>query len=257
MKTAANKSSYNKLYLVQPEVYNNMKPQLNEVENQELNDLNEKYQEGHETFEEEKNEEQKSSHDEEINDDAEEVNDDVVMDPPTENEKVNNDDPTIPVKEPKIGKPIIPIKMIKKPNGKWSIEKASEKKVKNFSCKICENKRFTTKRSLERHNVSFHVKKQPIKGAEVIPEVIYPETASPETVKADEQKKNLKRKHRYNPGDFHLVNNDLKFSKDEPVVKQPKGVSNRVPKRLKAKRKLNDNSNDIKTKEWRWESYSQ
>ena len=195
--------------------------------------------------------------DEEVNDDAEEVNDDVVMDPPTENEKVNNDDPTIPVKEPKIGKPIIPIKMIKKPNGKWSIEKASEKKVKNFSCKICENKRFTTKRSLERHNVSFHVKKQPIKGAEVIPEVIYPETASPETVKADEQKKNLKRKHRYNPGDFHLVNNDLKFSKDEPVVKQPKGVSNRVPKRLKAKRKLNDNSNDIKTKEWRWESYSQ
>ena len=61
MKTAANKSSYSKLYLVQPEVYNIMKPQLNEVENQELNDLNEKYQEGHETFEEEKNEEQKSS----------------------------------------------------------------------------------------------------------------------------------------------------------------------------------------------------
>ena len=61
MKTAANKSSYNKLYLVQPEVYNNMKIQSNEVENQELNDLNEKYQEGHETFEEEKNGEQKSS----------------------------------------------------------------------------------------------------------------------------------------------------------------------------------------------------
>ena len=194
--------------------------------------------------------------DEEVNDDAEEVNDDVVMDPPTENEKVNDDDPTIPVKESKIGKPIIPIKMVKKPNGKWSIEKASEKKVKNFSCKICENKRFTTKRSLERHNVSFHVKKQPIKGADVIPEVIYPETASPEIVKADERK-NLKRKHHYNPGDFHLVNNDLKFGKDEPVVKQPKGVSNRVPKRLKAKRRLNDNSNDIKKKEWHWESYSQ
>ncbi len=60
MKTAANKSSYNKLYLVQPEVYNNIKPRLNEVENQELNDLNEKYQEGHETFKEEKSEEQKS-----------------------------------------------------------------------------------------------------------------------------------------------------------------------------------------------------
>ena len=74
--------------------------------------------------------------DEEVNDDAEEVNDDVVMDHPTESEKVNDDTPTIPVKEPKIGKPIIPIKMVKKPGGKWSIEKASEKKVKNFSCEI-------------------------------------------------------------------------------------------------------------------------
>ena len=61
MKTAANKSSYNKLHLVQAEEYNNIKRQLNEVENQELNDLNEKYHEGHETFKEEKNEEQKSS----------------------------------------------------------------------------------------------------------------------------------------------------------------------------------------------------
>lgn len=194
--------------------------------------------------------------DEEVNDDAEEVNEDVVMDHPTESEKVNDDTPTIPVKEPKIGKPIIPIKMVKKPGGKWSIEKASEKKVKNFSCKICENKKFTTKRSLERHNVSFHVKKQPIKETEVIPEVIYPKTTSPEIVKAD-KRKNLKRKHHYNPGDFYLENSDLKFSKDEPVVKKPKGVSNRVPKRLKAKRKLNDNSNDIKKKDWSWESYSQ
>ena len=61
MKTAANKSSYNKLHLVQAEVYNDIKRQLNEVENQELNDLNEKYQGGHEAFKEEKNEEQKSS----------------------------------------------------------------------------------------------------------------------------------------------------------------------------------------------------
>lgn len=197
-----------------------------------------------------------TSPDEEINDEEIIDDDDVVMDPPTENEKVNNDDPNIPVEEPKVGKPKIPMKMVRNPDGKWTIKKASEKKVKNFSCKICENKKFTTKRSLERHNVSFHVKKQPIKGAEVIPEVIYPKTTSPKIDKADERK-NLKRKHHYNPGDFYLVNNDLKFSKDESAVKRPKGVSNRVPKRLKTKRKLDDNSNDIKTKEWRWESYSQ
>ena len=200
-----------------------------------------------------------TSPDEEINDEEIIDDDDVVMDPPTENEKVNNDDdPNIPVEEPEVGKPKIPMKMkmVRNPDGKWTIKKASEKKVKNFSCKICENKKFTTKRSLERHNVSFHVKKQPIKETEVIPEVIYPKTTSPKIDKADERK-NLKRKHHYNPGDFHLVNNDLKFSKDEPAVKRPKGVSNRVPKRLKTKRKLDDNSNDIKTKEWRWESYSQ
>ena len=200
-----------------------------------------------------------TSPDEEINDEEIIDDDDVVMDPPTENEKVNNDDdPNIPVEEPKVGKPKIPMKMkmVRNPDGKWTIKKASEKKVKNFSCKICENKKFTTKRSLERHNVSFHVKKQPIKGAEVIPDVIYPKPTSPKIDKADERK-NLKRKHHYNPGDFYLVNNDLKFSKDESAVKRPKGVSNRVPKRLKTKRKLDDNSNDIKTKEWRWESYSQ
>ena len=123
---------------------------------------------------------------EEINDDAEEVDDDVVMDPPTENEEVNNDDPAIPVEERKIGKPKISVKMVKNPDGKWSIKKTSEEKVKRFSCKICANKKFTTKRSLERHNISFHVKKQPIKGAEVIPEVVYPK--NPKTPKPRKNK---------------------------------------------------------------------
>ena len=229
---------------------------------------------------------------EKINDDAEEVNDDVVMEPPTENEN-----PAIPVEER--------IKMVKNPDGKWSIKKMSEKKVKNFSCQICANKKFTTKRSLERHNTTFHVKKQPIKGAELIPEVVYPKTTSPETVKAEERK-NLKRKHQYNPGEFHLERDNKQFSRYEPVIKRSKGViseipkrskvkrkfvefddkvhqpyssgklddnlppddfeiemenepveHSRAPKRLKAKRKLTDDSNNIKGKDWHWESYSQ
>ena len=93
-----------------------------------------------------------TSPDEEINDeeinDEEIIDDDVVIDPPTENEKVNNDDPNIPVEEPKVGKPKIPMKMVRNPDGKWTIKKASEKKVKNFSCKICANKKFTTKISI-------------------------------------------------------------------------------------------------------------
>ena len=42
MKTAADKSQYEKLYLIQPEIYNRVVPKLNEVEKQELKDLNEK-----------------------------------------------------------------------------------------------------------------------------------------------------------------------------------------------------------------------
>ena len=81
MKTAENKSLFDKLYLIQADMYNRIIPYLNEVDKQELNDINEKnrpFIENDETFEE-KNEEQK-------NDDAEELNDDVIMDPHPKNE---------------------------------------------------------------------------------------------------------------------------------------------------------------------------
>ena len=251
MKTPANKSSYDRLYLIQPEIYNRIVPELNEIEKQELNDLNEKnshLQEDDETLEE-KNGEQKNDdaegindnaeeindnseeindNTEKINDDVEEINDNVIMDPPPENKE-----------EPKIS-----VKMTKKSNGKWSI--------KNFSCKICVNKTFTTNRSLQRHNNSFHVKKHSIKETQVIPEVIYPETTIPETAKS----KNLKRKHQYNTGEFHLERDNQQFSRNEPLIKRPKGVDSTVPKRGKIKRKLNDDTNDSEGKKFQWESYS-
>ena len=142
---------------------------------------------------------------------------------------------------------------MKNSNGKWSVKKTPLKKVKNFSCKICVNKSYTTRRSLERHNNSFHVKKHSIKEAEVIPEVIYPKTASPETVKSEERK-NLKRKHQYHPGEFHLEKDNQEFSRDEPVVKRLKGVDSKVPKREKVKRKYQNDTNDF-NKKFIWESY--
>ena len=268
MKTA----EFDKLYLIQPEIYDRVLPYLNEIEKQELNDLNKKnrtFEENDETFEE-KNEEQKNDYAEEINQGAEEMNhgaeeidDDVIMDPHPENEEINIGSPDIPVEEPKVDKPKISVKMVKKSNGDWSI-----KKVKNFSCEICINKKFTTKRSLERHNKTFHVKKHSIKGVQVIPEAIYhpdvpditsPETvkAEPETVKAEERKsKNIKRKFQYSPGEFHLVRDNQQFSRDEPVIKLPKGVVSKVPKRSKFKRKLNDDINGFEGKKFNWESYS-
>ena len=67
MKTAENKSSFDKLYLIQPEIYVRVLPYLNEVEKQEVNDVNKKNRpfeendKNDETFEE-KNEEQKNDY---------------------------------------------------------------------------------------------------------------------------------------------------------------------------------------------------
>ena len=246
MKTAADKSQYKRLYLIQPEIYNRVLPKLNEVEKQELKDLNEKnsnFQEDEETLEE-KNDDGEGVNEgtEGVNDNVEEVTDDVIMDHPPENKE-----------EPKTDKPKISVKMVKDSNGKWSVKKTPLKKVKNFSCKICKNKSYTTRRSLERHNNSFHVEKHSIKDAEVIPEVIYLKTASPETVKSEERK-TLKRKHQYHPGEFHLEKDNQQFSRDEPVVKRLKGVDIKVPKREKVKRKYQDDTNDF-NKKFIWESY--
>ena len=260
MKTAADKSQYEKLYLIQPEIYNRVVPKLNEVEKQELKDLNEKnsnsnFQEDEETLEEkngnnegvnvtEGNFQEDEETLEEKNDNNEGINvtEDVIMDQPPEN-----------IEEPKTDKPKISVKLVKNSNGKWSVKKTPLKKVKNFSCKICVNKSYTTRRSLERHNNSFHVKKHSIKGAEVIPEVIYPKTASPETVKSEERK-TLKRKHQYHPGEFRLEKDNQEFSKDEPEVKRLKGVDSKVPKREKVKRKYQNDTNDV-NKKFIWESY--
>jgi hypothetical protein len=242
MKTAADKSQYERLYLIQPEIYNRVVPKLNEVEKQELKDLNEKnsnFQEDEETLEEKNGNNEGINDDaEKINDDAEKINDDVeettedvIMDHPPENKE-----------EPKTGKPKVPVKLVKTSNGKWSVKKTPLKKVKNFSCKICVNKSYTTRRSLERHNNSFHVEKHSIKDAEVIPEVIYPKTTSPETVKSEERK-NLKRKRQYHPDESHLEKDNQEFSRDEPVVK-----------RLKVKRKYQNDTNDF-NKKFIWESY--
>ena len=260
MKTAADKSQYEKLYLIQPEIYNRVVPKLNEVEKQELKDLNEKnsnsnFQEDEETLEEkngnnegvnvtEGNFQEDEETLEEKNDNNEGINvtEDVIMDQPPENKE-----------EPKTDKPKISVKLVKNSNGKWSVKKTPLKKVKNFSCKICVNKSYTTRRSLERHNNSFHVKKHSIKGAEVIPEVIYPKTASPETAKSEERK-TLKRKHQYHPGEFRLEKDNQEFSKDEPEVKRLKGVDSKVPKREKVKRKYQNDTNDV-NKKFIWESY--
>ena len=230
MKNNRNKSAFDKLYLIQPEMYNRIVPRLNEVEKQELNDINEK----NAPSEENRNDETF----EQKNDDVEEMNNNV--------EQVKNaPDLTPKVEEPIIDNPTIPV-VEKTP------EKTSEKGVKKFPCEICVDKKFTTIQSLKRHTKTFHRKKHSIKETQVNPEVnsevvkrrkkvkFYPEV-NPEV----NQKKNLKRKFQHNPGEFHFVRDNLAFSKDEPVIKLPKRDTvnwSKIPTRAKVKRKFSAKS---------------
>ena len=264
---AENKSSYNKLYLIDSEMYNRILPHLNEVDKQELNDLNEKNRlveddQNDETFEqkndyiEQKNEEteQKNEETEQENVNTEQINDDAIM------------NPTPKYEEPKIDESTIPV-----------VEETSGMKMKKFACEICVNKKFTTKQSLKRHNKTFHHKKHTIKETEVYPEVIYepissnktsPETGGKASFVDEPKSKNLKRKFQHNPGEFHLVRDNLKFSKDEPVIKLPKHggfPDSKAPKRAAVKRKFDDHVDDIERYElsplkklkFNWESFSQ
>ena len=230
MKNNRNKSAFDKLYLIQPEMYNRIVPRLNEVEKQELNDINEK----NAPSEENRNDETF----EQKNDDVEEMNNNV--------EQVKNaPDLTPKVEEPIIDNPTISV-VEKTP------EKTSEKGVKKFPCEICVDKKFTTIQSLKRHTKTFHRKKHSIKETQVNPEVnpevvkrrkkvkFYPEV-NPEV----NQKKTLKRKFQHNPGEFHFVRDNLAFSKDEPVIKLPKRDTvnwSKIPTRAKVKRKFSAKS---------------
>ena len=230
MKNNRNKSAFDKLYLIQPEMYNRIVPRLNEVEKQELNDINEK----NAPSEENRNDETF----EQKNDDVEEMDNNV--------EQVKNaPDLTPKVEEPIIDNPAISV-VEKTP------EKTSEKGVKKFPCEICVDKKFTTIQSLKRHTKTFHRKKHSIKETQVNPEVnsevvkrrkkvkFYPEV-NPEV----NQKKTLKRKFQHNPGEFHFVRDNLAFSKDEPVIKLPKRDTvnwSKIPTRAKVKRKFSAKS---------------
>ena len=230
MKNNRNKSAFDKLYLIQPEMYNRIVPRLNEVEKQELNDINEKNAPSEENQNDETFEQK--------NDDVEEMDNNV--------EQVKNaPDLTPKVEEPIIDNPTIPV-VEKTP------EKTSEKGVKKFPCEICVDKKFTTIQSLKRHTKTFHRKKHSIKETQVNPEVnsevvkrrkkvkFYPEV-NPEV----NQKKTLKRKFQHNPGEFHFVRDNLAFSKDEPVIKLPKRDTvnwSKIPTRAKVKRKFSAKS---------------
>ena len=189
---------------------------------------------------------------EQKNEDTEQIND--ALDPAPKDEEPN--DPAPKDEEPNIDKPPISVD-----------EKTPGKKVKKFACEICVDKKFTTKQSLKIFHKTFHDRKHSIKETEVHPEVRYPNTSLPATERKasfiqEPESKNLKRKFQHNPDNFHLIRDNLVFSRDEPVIKLPKhteftnieeqrGVNRKVPKQAKVKRKFDDNTDDFERYERR------
>ena len=216
-----NKSSYNKLYLIDSEMFNRVLPHLNEVDKQELNDLNEKNR----SFEDNQNDETL----EQKNEDTEQIND--ALDPAPIDEEPNIDKPPILV------------------DGKMP-----GKKTKKFACEICVDKKFTTKQSLKRHHKTFHEKKHSIKETEIYPEVKYPNTSLPAIEKKasfikEPESKNLKRKFEDNPDEFEGDEPVLKLPKytEFPEIEEQRGVKRKGPKRA---------TDSMPRKRFHWESFT-
>ena len=224
------KSSFDKLYLIEEEMYNRIFPKLNEVEKQELKDLNEinkPYQDFEEVILDE--------------------NSQTLSKPQTTEETIepeNNKDQLTTSSNNTIHLPA-------------TTTKKSIRKEKKFACDICINKMFTTKHSLKRHHKTFHMPKQFIKQSEEPEEVISSDLNSPA------KKPILKRRFSSNdnsPSEEPIqkqVKFDLKrkFSDDynsvgeEPVQKSMKFSQG-------VKRKSPNNTNDYSPKKrFHWTSF--
>lgn len=134
------KSSFHKLYLIEPALYEKMLPLLNDVEKQEIIDLNEEHKdEVVEEFDENTTN----------NDDAE---------PPQEEIVASGEDPPSPMKstnETPIAQHSQNVETATQTEAAAAAPSVRKKNSKRFPCDSC-NKTFTTTWSLKRHFKTFH-----------------------------------------------------------------------------------------------------
>ena len=134
------KSSFHKLYLIEPALYEKMLPLLNDVEKQEIIDLNEEHKD---EVVEEFNENATN------NDDAE---------PPQEEIVASGEDPPSPMKstnETPIAQHSQNVETTTQTEAPAADPSVRKKNSKRFPCDSC-NKTFTSKWSLKRHFKTFH-----------------------------------------------------------------------------------------------------
>ena len=143
------KSTFHKLYLIEPELYNKVLPLLNELDKNELLQLNQKHSEEEMGMEENiqnnmENSESNSYQEDQTNPNFVESRSPLIQ----ENEIVSD---VVPNSSPQYSTEYYPSNT-KNGNLKSSNQR---RKSKKFLCQKC-TKGFTTKFSLKRHNKNFH-----------------------------------------------------------------------------------------------------
>ena len=156
---AYKKSTFHKLYLIEPELYNKVLPLLNELDKNELLQLNQKHSEEEMGMEENiqnnlENVESPSYQQDQTNtvsNPSIQTNPDFIerRSPSIQENEVMDD--VIPNSSPQYSSEYYPMN-----NQNLNLKSSNQrKKVKKFLCQKC-TKAFTTKFSLKRHNKNFH-----------------------------------------------------------------------------------------------------
>ena len=256
---AYKKSTFHKLYLIEPELYNKVLPLLNQLDKNELLQLNERYSEEDELFPLDE------THSEEtITNDIENIK--STHPSYQENPTITSSDPA-EAKSPftqensfqNHGSEYYPIRA----KHLHTETLSKQKKPKKFLCKKC-TKSFTTKYSLKRHDKNFHTNlyKETLQNTESVPVDNEPSTTY-------ENNHGIKRQIE-NPDDYDSQNKRMKQTRgikrkqeeddietDATDFKQPRletsamGLSDFSAKRG-IKRKINRVSDSDSRKKHRW-----
>ena len=204
------KTNYEKLYLIQPQIYHKMLPLLNEIDKRNVKEINEEHNaDTHDSEETEINQEIIDSSDVQNHSDntdhlpaiykvspqATPPKEDLSFDVSAINSLSGSEMSKHEVPA-KITSPMIPSKeddidLQKSQFSQENLQNSAFKKMKpkRYICEICTNRGFTSKFSLRRHNNQFHSSNRNIKKATTTePDILSTSESKPETITRNQKR---------------------------------------------------------------------
>ena len=176
------KTNYEKLYLIQPQIYHKVLPLLNEIDKRNVTEINEDYNTDSQHGEAEIIPEFEGSINAQNNSDHLPVTQEVLPDTALPEENLSTENSAIDS-----------LSSTEMPKEKSYFLKSSstseipnshvmKMRPKRYICEICINRGFTTKFSLRRHNNQFHKKDGNIKTVSIKPDVLSNSEPEVETI---------------------------------------------------------------------------